>query len=151
MYALIYQLILKLWHRFSRHLTEWKLFPCCSNLSVLSAWLEVVNGVVKQNTVFNKYLLQKVICSRDICRCHGLGFYYKCSLRGLTLELRVFHLDLKWHSKERYKLCISPRSVAISSTCLQGKKKYLLLTANEFWVIWNVKSVKADYLEQRRL
>lgn len=28
---------------------------------MLSAWLEVVNGVVKQNTVFNKYLLQKVI------------------------------------------------------------------------------------------
>lgn len=32
-----------------------------------------------------------------------------------------------------------------------GEKKNLLLTANDFWVIWNVKSVKADYLEQRRL
>lgn len=146
---MLYQLILKLWHRFSYHLTEWKLFPCCSNLSVLSAWPEVVNGVVKQNTVFNKYLLQKVICSRDICRCHGLGFYYKCSLCGLTLELRVFRLDLKWHSREIWIMHKSQKSGYFQH--MFAGKKNLLLTANDFWVIWNVQSLKVDYPEQRRL
>lgn len=38
--------LLKLCHRFSHQLTECKLFPCCSNLSMLSAWLEVVKQIL---------------------------------------------------------------------------------------------------------